>query len=82
MKKPFRLVGQMVSHDTVEVLSDLIRAAKKGEIIGLAIVAIHRQRVYEFALTGEAARSPTFTLGAVAKLQATIATAVDCDSHH
>lgn len=77
MKPPFRLVGEMVSHDTVEVLTELLDEAKSGNIIGVALVAMHRQRRFEFALTGEAARSPTFTLGTVTKLQFDIAQKVN-----
>lgn len=77
MKPPFRLVGEMISHDTVEVLSELLQQAKAGDVIGVALVALQRKRQYEFALTGEAARSPTFTLGTVAKLQYDIAMKVN-----
>lgn len=77
MKPPFRLVGEMVSHDTVEVLTELLNEAKAGVLIGVALVAMHKQRQFEFALTGEAARSPTFTLGTVTKLQFDIAQRVN-----
>lgn len=77
MRPPFRLVGQMVSHDTVEVLSELLERAKRGEVLGLALVAIQKRRTYEFALTGEASRSPTFALGTVAKLQHDVAILVN-----
>jgi hypothetical protein len=77
MKPPFRLVGEMVSHDTVEVLTTLLDEAKAGNIIGLALVAMHRRRRYEFALTGEAERSPTFTLGTITKLQLDVAQKVN-----
>lgn len=77
MRPPFRLVGEMVSHDTVEVLTDLLHRAHKGELIGLAAVAVYKRRTYELAITGEAARSPTFALGAVTKLQFDIAQKVN-----
>jgi hypothetical protein len=77
MKPPFRLVGQMVSTDTVEVLTDLLTRAQSGEVLGLAVVAMQKRRTYEFALTGEAARSPTFTLGTIAKLQLDVAQIVN-----
>lgn len=77
MKPPFRLVGEMVSQDTIEVLTHLLEEAKTGSVIGLALVAVHRQRRYEFGITGEAARSPTFALGTVAKLQFDIAMKVN-----
>ncbi|MEW5709801.1 MAG: hypothetical protein AB1830_13000 [Pseudomonadota bacterium] len=77
MKPPFRLVGEMVSHDTVEVLTDLLKLARQGEVIGLAAVAVYKRRTYEFAITGEASRSPTFALGAITKLQFDIAQKVN-----
>lgn len=77
MKPPFRLVGETVSHDTVEVLTELLQEAKSGNIIGLALVAMHRRRQYEFAITGEAERSPTFALGTVSKLQFDLAQKVN-----
>lgn len=77
MKPPFHLVGEMVSHDTVEVLTQLLKEARAGNVIGLALVSMHKQRNYEFAITGEAERSPTFALGTVAKLQFDIAQKVN-----
>lgn len=67
----------MISHDTIDVLTELLQEARKGNVIGVALVAMYRQRRYEFALTGEAARSPTFTLGTVTKLQFDIAQKVN-----
>lgn len=80
MKPPFRLVGEMVSNDTVKVLADLLLDAKGGNVIGVVLVAMRRERHYEFALTGEAARSPTFTLGTVTKLAYDIAQKVNDQS--
>lgn len=64
-----KLVPQAPCHDTIEVLSLLLEEARAGTIIGVAMVAMHKQRCYEFALTGEAARSPTFALGTITVLQ-------------
>lgn len=77
MKPPFRLVGEMVSHDTVKVLTELLEQARVGKVIGLAVVAVYKCRVYEFAITGEAERSPTFALGAISKLQFDVAQKVN-----
>lgn len=73
MRPPFRLVESTVSTDTVEVLRELLTRARRGEILGVVVVSVERSRQYEFALTGEAARSPTFSLGAVTRLQFDIA---------
>ena len=77
MRPPFRLVEGIVSTDTVEVLRQLLGRAKKGELIGVAVVAMGKARSYEFELTGEAARSGTFALGAVGKLWHRIAERID-----
>lgn len=77
MRPPFRLVSGIVSTDTVDVLQELLVRAKEGEILGLAIVAMRKSRQYEFNLTGEAARSATFTLGALGKFWHRIATGLD-----
>ena len=77
MKRPFSLVGENVSQDTVQVLEELLRKAKRGEMLGVVLVAIQKPRGYEFFITGEASRSPTFTLGTVAKLQELLAKRVE-----
>ncbi|MGN2393288.1 hypothetical protein, partial [Pelomicrobium sp. G1] len=64
-----QVIGEPVSRDTVALLEELLDSARKGSLTGLALVAMHKHRCYEFAITGEAARSPTFALGAVTKLQ-------------
>lgn len=77
MRRPFSLVGETVSEDTVQVLEELLKRAKRGEMLGAVLVSIQKPRGYEFFLTGEASRSPTFTLGTVAKLQELLAKRVD-----
>ncbi len=76
-KPPFRLVGETRSQDTIKVLSELLEEARQGHVIGLAAVAVYKRRAYEFAITGESARSPTFTLGAISKLQFDVAQKVN-----
>jgi len=68
MKPPFRLVQDTISSDTVKALEQLLTAAKKGQVIGIAFVAMYKQRKYIANAAGEARRSPTFTRGMIAAL--------------
>lgn len=77
MPPTYRLIGDLVSHDTVEILSTLLEEARRGHVIGVALVAMRRRKRYELAITGELDRSPTFALGTVTKLQADIAQRVN-----
>ena len=69
MRSNYRLVGDLTSYETVELLSKLLEDARKGKVIGVAMVAMRKRKQYEFAITGEMDRSPTFALGTVSKLQ-------------
>jgi hypothetical protein len=60
-----RVAGQFVSHDTIAALESLLARARDGEIIGLAYVALARQKNYVVDTAGEARRDPTFALGMV-----------------
>jgi hypothetical protein len=68
VRPPFRYVGAEPSADTIAVLTDLLAAAKAGELIGVAFAAMYRKREYVVGYTGECARNPTFTRGMVAAL--------------
>lgn len=68
MRPPFRFVGTAPSDDTIEALKELLAAAKRGELIGVAFAAMFRRREYVVGYTGECARNPTFTRGMVADL--------------
>lgn len=68
MRPPFSLAGPLVNRDTVELLEELLSQARRGELLGIANVAIFKRRKFEITTTGEATRSPIFTSGAVGKL--------------
>lgn len=68
MKKPFTLISDKVSTDTVECLELLLRRARRGEVIGLAFCAMLKQRAYIVNTAGVAHESPTFARGMVAAL--------------
>lgn len=68
MKPPYILVPDKLSNDTKECLKTLHEAAEKGELIGVAFVAMLKRRGYIANSAGEAYRNPTFTRGMVAAL--------------
>jgi hypothetical protein len=63
MKAPFRLIREEISHDTVECLDQLREMAQRGELIGIAFVAMRKGRNFLAHATGETYRNPTFTRG-------------------
>jgi hypothetical protein len=73
-KPPYRLVGDALSHDTVECLREMLAHAEKGRLIGIAFAAMYRGGAYAVNSAGEARRSPTFARGMVGEL--------DMDLHH
>jgi hypothetical protein len=68
MKAPFYLVPDLVSHDTVEALELLLSEARRGEVIGIAYVAMLKRRAFIVNSAGEAHRNPTFTRGMIRAL--------------
>lgn len=68
MRAPFRLVGDVISTDTIECLEQLLREARRGQVIGLAYAAMLKRREYIVNTAGEAHRNPTFARGMVAAL--------------
>lgn len=68
LRPPYRLVPDAISDDTIRALEQLLRQARKGDIIGLAFVAMYRRREYIANAAGEAKRNPTFTRGMIAAL--------------
>ena len=68
MKRPFTLVPDNVSTDTVECLRLLLARARKGEVIGIAYCAMLKRRTYIVNTAGEAYQSPTFSRGMIAAL--------------
>lgn len=68
MRRPFVLVPDEVSNDTVQALETLLSNARRGEIIGIAFVAMLKGRTYIVNTAGEAHRNPTFSRGMVAAL--------------
>lgn len=68
MDRPFGLIPDNISKDTVGALRELLASAEKGEIIGVAYAVMYKGRDYIVNTAGEAYRSPTFTRGMVQAL--------------
>lgn len=68
MKSPFLLVPDVVSHDTVECLEQLLNQARRGQVIGIAYAVMLKKRAYITNTAGEAHRNPTFSRGMIATL--------------
>lgn len=71
--KPFTLVNETVSHDTIEALEFLLQEARSGELIGLAYGAMLKRRTCIVDTAGEAYRNPLFALGVVCLLSDDVA---------
>jgi hypothetical protein len=68
MRKPYTLISDSVSTDTIECLRLLLARARRGEVVGLAYCAMLKQRAYIVNTAGVAHESPTFARGMVAAL--------------
>lgn len=68
LQAPFHLVQNGLSSDTAKTLQNLLDEAQRGELIGMAFVAMYRRREYAANATGEARRNPTFARGMVQAL--------------
>lgn len=67
-RPPYILVPDTVPHDLIECLQMLLKAAKNGELVGVAFAGMLKQRGYIVNTAGEAHRNPTFTRGMIAAL--------------
>lgn len=68
-RRPFALATLQLSVDTIAAFEQLRDEAAAGEIIGAAYAVMFKRRKYSVGVTGECARSPTFTLGMVRVLE-------------
>lgn len=70
IKSVFKLADEAVSHETVEALESLLNKAKNGDVIGIAFVAMNKQRTYNTNTAGELHRNMTFAVGTLMVLVA------------
>lgn len=76
MKRPFVLIEDTISNDTVEALEQLLEHARSGEVIGIAFAAMLKRRGYIVNSAGEAFRNPTFSRGMVRALDERLGTRI------
>lgn len=67
-RPPYTLVTDPLSHDTIDLLEQLLAHARKKELIGIAFAAMYRGRQFITNTAGECHRNPVFTRGMVACL--------------
>lgn len=77
MRRPFRLVPDSISHDTVEALRELLDDAQNGRVIGVAFVVMYKRREFIGNAAGEALRNPVWTRGMLAALDDKLARQID-----
>lgn len=71
MKSVFRLItsrSRGISTDTINCLKVQVEKAESGDLIGIAMVMMYRDRQFGVQTCGELDRNPTFCRGAVAAL--------------
>lgn len=68
MKDGVRAVKHELSHDTIECLEHLLKAARAGEVIGLAFAALKPRRGHITHTCGLAKRERIFTRGLLREL--------------
>jgi len=68
VRRPFTLIADGISTDTVTALEQLLEQARAGEIIGVAFAVMLKRRNYVVNATGEARRNATFARGMLAAL--------------
>lgn len=61
-RRPFTLIEDSISTDTVEALEQLLLGARGGDIIGIAFGVMLKSRLFYVNTAGEAHRNPGFSL--------------------
>jgi hypothetical protein len=68
MRSPFKLVADSLSHETIAAAQQIAEAAMAGDVIGLGVVVMMKDRRYFVNSAGECRRNPTWTRGALRDL--------------
>lgn len=72
-----RTISNIVDDDTINAISELHVEALRGKLVGIAFVALYRDRTYVCDATGEVKRFPTHGRGMVAALDDTLKEYID-----
>jgi hypothetical protein len=67
-----KYVGTHVAADAVQLLDELLKEARSGEVIGVAVVSLRRRRRFQISYTGAVQDEPAASLGAGVVLVAEI----------
>lgn len=62
------LVGAYTSEETIKLLKDLAAKAERGEITGVAFVALEKSHISEYGVSGTALSNPELSIGALCRL--------------
>ena len=65
--------GEQSDQDTVAALRILLSLAERGEIVGVAYVALHKGSCYSGDVTGSARDRPIYALGLAHVLEESVA---------
>lgn len=68
MERPYKLIQDTVSRDMIEATQTLLDGAENGEIIGIAFVAVLKQRRFVTNVAGFCHRDATHTRGMLRSL--------------
>jgi hypothetical protein len=66
--RPYSLIPDSVSHETVAALEQLAERARAGEVLGVGFVAVLKRRRYIVNTAGDCRTDPTLTRGMVLAL--------------
>jgi hypothetical protein len=68
MTRPYRLISDQLSQDTIECLEKLLNEARSGRLIGIAFAGILKHQKYIHHSCGEVNRQRVLTRGILREL--------------
>jgi hypothetical protein len=68
MDRGLALVTPLADQDTVDALADLLDKAKRGEVVGVAYVALYRGCEFSADITGSVRQNPLLSRGIASTL--------------
>lgn len=68
MKRPYQLISDQLSQETIQCLERLLEEARAGKIVGIAFAALLKRRHYIAHTCGEVANQRVFTRGILREL--------------
>lgn len=77
MCKVLRLVEPKICKDTIEALEEALQKARRGELVGIALIAMHSKDLYYVDIAGLMKRCPTLGRGMTRTLDDRLASLAD-----